>query len=721
MVVTPLGLLLGLFTPCLAATTAAASRENPIRKVVVLLQSLREEVEEEGRKEKDLFDKFACYCTDSTEKLTASIDSGRADIANYESTVKELSGSNAQLALEIKEVKEDLEENQKAIADATGVRTKEKEEFLAESSETANAISALDKAIPAIEKGTAPATALAQVNLGTNLLQHSPSMQDHVVLEGLLQAKTAVGDMENGVGSAQILGILQQMQDNFKEDLAASTKSEEEAEASYEDLKAAKEKQISALNSELREKETRVAEQKATLSETKENLEDATSALSADEDFLVQLKDNCKTKSEEFDANTVSRNAEIQGIGEAVKILNDDNALDLFKSTLPGQPEPPSFLQLRVVPPERVVAAARAMSRAAKGLPSKEFASVTFVQLQLQRAAQTPDQFGPVKKMITDMVMSLKKEQEDDNKQKDFCGQALPQAGNDKAGIQQGLDDQTRAMGEMKTEVTAVAQKITTMKEEIDELDAAVTKSTEQRKEENAFHTESMAELAMAMQLLNKAKSKLAAVYEHKEGEALLQTGDFRREEHGSDEDAAMGRMLGISFVQVEESSGNLLSDTIAALSGTEPPPPPETAAYSSKTSKGMGIMGLMSELVQDLKVEQQKASSEEAAAQKAYELSLADSQAAREATSKEVVAMQSQKAKLEEKLQETKASHRSLQGEMKAIVGKIASLHEECDFIVANYDLRKNARGQEVEAMQNAVAILSGANLGFAQGGRAF
>ena len=51
----------------------------------------------------------------------------------------------------------------------------------------------------------------------------------------------------------------------------------------YDDLKAAKEKQIAALNAELREKESRVANQKAVLAETKENHEDATAALAADE------------------------------------------------------------------------------------------------------------------------------------------------------------------------------------------------------------------------------------------------------------------------------------------------------------------------------------------------------------------------------------------------------------------------------------------------------
>jgi len=700
------------------SATAAASRENPIRKVVNLLQSLREEVEAEGRKEKELFDKFVCYCTSSTEKLTASIDSGRSAIADYEATIKELSGSNAALELEIKDLKEDLEENQKAIADATGVREKEKGEYQAESTEMTNAIAALDKAIPAIEKGMAPATALAQVNLGAKLLKRAPSLEDQVTLAGLLQAHVTAGDTQSAVGSGQILGILQQMRDNFKEDLAASSKTEEQSQHTYEELKAAKEKQIAALQSELREKESRVSSQKAVLAETKENHEDATAALAADETFIAELKQSCKDKSAEFDENTRNRNQEIQAIGEAVKILNDDSALDLFKKTVPQPMEaPPSFVQL---PDGKLTVRrlAEAMGRAAKGLPSKEFAAVSLVQLQLQNA-QTPDQFGPVKKMITELVASLQKEQADDAKQKDFCNKALPQSGVDKAAIQQGMDDKARSMDEMKTEVTALDEKIATLTEEIAELDAAVQQSTEQRKEENAFHTQSMSEVAMAMQLLQKAKEKLGAVYAPKEGAAsLLEIRRSDRVVSAGDPDVQMNAMLGLSFLQVDSVASSLLSQSLKALAGTEPPPPPETASYSAKTGQGMGIMALMDTLISDLKVEQQKANSEEAAAQKAYEAMLADSQASREATSKEVVAMQSQKATLEEKIHEAKASHRTLEGEMASMVSKIAALHEECDFIVANFDLRQRARSQEIEAMQNSIAILSGANFAFAQKG---
>merc|ERR1719482_1555321 len=173
-----------------------------------------------------------------------------------------------------------------------------------------------------------------------------------------------------------------------------------------------------------------------------------------------------------------------------------------------------------------------------------------------------------------------------------------------------------------------------------------------------------------------------------------------------------MNAMLGLSFLQVDERATSLLSQSLKALAGPEP------ATYSSKTGQGMGIMALMDTLISDLKVEQQKANSEEAAAQKTYEDGLADSQASREATSKEVVAMQSQKATLEEKIHESKASHRTLEGEMASMVSKIAALHEECDFIVANFDLRQRARSQEIEAMQNSIAILSGANFAFAQKG---
>ena len=66
--------------------------------------SVQCQIQQKGRKDKELFDKFMCYCTDNTDKLEHSVEVARADIGEYEATIKELTGSNAALELEIKDV-----------------------------------------------------------------------------------------------------------------------------------------------------------------------------------------------------------------------------------------------------------------------------------------------------------------------------------------------------------------------------------------------------------------------------------------------------------------------------------------------------------------------------------------------------------------------------------------------------------------------------------------
>lgn len=39
------------------------------------------------------------------------------------------------------------------------------------------------------------------------------------------------------------------------------------------------------------------------------------------------------------------------------------------------------------------------------------------------------------------------------------------------------------------------------------------------------------------------------------------------------------------------------------------------------------------------------------------------------------------------------------------------AQLHQSCDFVMKNFDLRQTARDEEVEALKQAKAILSGAD----------
>merc|ERR1719243_101421 len=75
---------------------AAALGANPIRKVVTLLQNMQKEIEETGKKEKELFDKFMCYCSNNNGELAKSIEDGKAKVEELEAKLKSETAEKSQ-------------------------------------------------------------------------------------------------------------------------------------------------------------------------------------------------------------------------------------------------------------------------------------------------------------------------------------------------------------------------------------------------------------------------------------------------------------------------------------------------------------------------------------------------------------------------------------------------------------------------------------------------
>merc|ERR1719446_614864 len=100
----------------------------------------------------------------------------------------------------------------------------------------------------------------------------------------------------------------------------------------------------------------------------------------------------------------------------------------------------------------------------------------------------------------------------------------------------------------------------------------------------------------------------------------------------------------------------------------------------------------------------------EEKTAQKDYAEIMADSQATRAQDSKSITDKSAAKATLEEKLMTTKKMRAATAEDLDLIASYIADLHVSCDFIMQNFDLRKEARTNEIEALKNAKAVLAGA-----------
>merc|ERR1719337_587365 len=105
---------------------------------------------------------------------------------------------------------------------------------------------------------------------------------------------------------------------------------------------SAKTKEIATLTTSIETKTSKIGELGVELVSLKEDLDDTTKSLMEDEKFLKDLEKDCKTKDEEWATRQKIRAEELLAIADTIKILNDDDALELFKKTLPS----PSLLQL---------------------------------------------------------------------------------------------------------------------------------------------------------------------------------------------------------------------------------------------------------------------------------------------------------------------------------------------------------------------------------------
>merc|ERR1719267_505971 len=129
----------------------------------------------------------------------------------------------------------------------------------------------------------------------------------------------------------------------MNKDLAEATNTEKMAIKAYDELMAAKTKEVDALTAAIEEKMVRLGNLQVELVEMKEDLDDTSKALLEDKKFLGDLKKNCATKAEENAANQKLRSEELLALADTIKILNDDDALELFKKTLPSAS---AFVQL---------------------------------------------------------------------------------------------------------------------------------------------------------------------------------------------------------------------------------------------------------------------------------------------------------------------------------------------------------------------------------------
>jgi len=693
--------------------SATDTRANPIRKVVTLLQNMQKKVTEEGEREKDLYDKFMCHCRSGSGDTSAAISAAETKIPAVSSDIESSEQKLIQTKADLKQAQDDRSAAKNALTEATSIRSKEAETFASLKAEYDTNIAALNKAVAALEKGVAGGflqTRAAQT------LRLAIAKQDMV--DGDRQEVMAFlsGTQSSGYApaSGEIVGILKELGATMVKTLADFTSEDNGNIATYDGLVKAKNREVAALTASIETKTRQVGELGVQIVQMKDDLSDTDAALAQDQKFLADLEKSCSTKTAEWEERTRTRADELVALADTIKVLNDDDALELFKATLPGASA--SFVQ---VSSSAAVVRTRALAslRDAHGHANpQDHAGIDFLVVALSgRKALAKGGFDKVIAMIDKMVAVLKEEQNDDDHKQEYCGIQLDQTDDKKKAMTRAIEDTESSIAAATEAIASLKDEIKALESGIKALDKSVAEATDQRKAENVDFKALMTENGAAKELLAFAKNRLNKFYNPK-----LYNAPPERELSENDRIA-----VNMGVEAPTDAPGGIAGTGISALveisehrqhKDSASPPPETWGAYSTKSQENSGVIAMIDLLIRDLSKEMTEAETEEKNAQADYVTLMSESSAKRSTDSKALSGKASTLADTESELLSLDGSKKAAGNEFMALTKYIASLHSECDWLLQYHEVRKEARSGEIDSLNNAKAVLSGADFSLLQ-----
>jgi len=323
--------------------------------------------------------------------------------------------------------------------------------------------------------------------------------------------------------------------------------------------------------------------------------------------------------------------------------------------------------------------------------------------------------FEKVVKMIDNMVDLLGREQKHDEDQKEYCATQLDMTGDKEGALNREYEKTSNAIETTKESIATLTEEIEALSAGIKALDKSVAEATEQRREENSEFKAFIASNTATKDLLRFAKNRLNKFYNPK-----LYKPAPKREL--SSEDRVVENFGG----EVPTAAPGGIADTgvtaFAQISvhrqqKVAPAPPPETwDAYKSKSEENTGVVAMIDLLIKDVDKEMSEAQVEEKDGQADYEQMMKDAAEKRKTDSKSLASKAGAKADTESELQGLIESKAATGKELMATLKYKQSLHAECDWLLQYFDVRKQARADEVDSLKKAKAVLRGADYSLIQ-----
>merc|ERR1719393_290991 len=97
------------------AQDLVGAKNRPVSKVITLLKDMLKQMEAEGEKDQEIYDKMACWCDTNDKEKNKSIGEAETRLKELTSAIEDATANSARLNTEIKNLEKEVAANQEAL------------------------------------------------------------------------------------------------------------------------------------------------------------------------------------------------------------------------------------------------------------------------------------------------------------------------------------------------------------------------------------------------------------------------------------------------------------------------------------------------------------------------------------------------------------------------------------------------------------------------------
>jgi len=672
-----------------SAGLKAAADEHPIAKVIKLIETLQGEVKAEGKTEAGAHVKFERWCAASLKTLSTAIDTGKENGVQLKSKIKAGKMQRESLQAEIQDLKEDIERYERKVSKAETKREAGEKLFNNDTTDLKGNIEAMGTALKAIKgskdsKGSKDLTFLQtskasddsddvspEASDGTSFLAadnaERPDLKDKAAKVKHVQPyKFKSGNVH------QLLGGLKSM---FEKQLDDTEERETIAVTQYTKQKKTRDALIEAAKYSKGEKESALSSVGADIVQWGTDLGSSNADLKADENTKAATEQTCETRAREWEQRCSVRDEEMKAMAEAISILDKAGGVKTGPPENPALPASPaasaaaaaaSFLQLEsqsANPRQKVLDLLRQTAQTTHSKALEQFAE--------QLALRTNGPFDQVNNMIEKMIFRLMDDQQEEDKQKNWCDHEIKKTDDSE-------EDKNGKVGDLKEKLEDAKARLQELTAEIETADKMVADLTTFMKEAVDVRKIGKDENAKA---LKEAKDAQAAI-----AEATAVLKEFYDKEGD-----------GSSFLQ--------RSDAPVSLEDPDDAPP----EYKG-TPKSSDVITLLKTTASKFAKMEADTRAQESTDQLKFDQDMKTSKVEKARRAKESETKGVEKSGLVDKIGMLEKNRKTVQGELDMVKQYEKDLKPACIEGASSYEKRKADRKREEDALRKSQDILADA-----------